>query len=37
MVLGDIATDESDLAMSLFSALKKSGVGDAALVLHQWT
>jgi GTP-binding protein len=36
LVLGDIATQESDLAMSLFSALKKSGVGDAALVLHQW-
>jgi GTP-binding protein len=36
LVLGDIATEESDLAISLFSALKKSGVGDAALVLHQW-
>lgn len=35
-VLGNMATEESDLAMSLFSALKKSGVGDAALVLHQW-
>jgi GTP-binding protein len=36
LVLGDTATEEADLSMSLFSALKKSGVGDAALVLHQW-
>lgn len=35
-VLGEVATDESDLAMSLFSALKKSGLGDAAWVLRQW-
>lgn len=36
VVLGDVATEESDLAVSLFSALKKSGVGDAALALYQW-
>jgi len=36
LVLGDIATDVSDLAMSIITDLKKSGVGDAALVLHQW-
>ena len=34
--LGEIATDEADVAVSLFSALKKSGVGDAATVLHGW-
>lgn len=36
-VLGDLSTDEADVSMSLFSALKKSGVGDAAQVLHSWT
>ena len=36
-VLGELATDEADLGIALFSALKKSGVGDAALVLHGWT
>lgn len=36
-VLGDLSTDEADVSMSLFSALKKSGVGDAAQVLHGWT
>lgn len=35
-VLGEVATDESDLGMALFSALKKTGVGDAALSLRQW-
>ena len=34
--LGEIATDEADVAMALFSALKKTGVDDAALVLHSW-
>lgn len=36
-VLGEMSTDEADVSMSLFSALKKSGVGDAAQVLHGWT
>ncbi|MGE5864673.1 MAG: ribosome biogenesis GTP-binding protein YihA/YsxC [Rhizobacter sp.] len=36
-VLGDLSTDEADVSMSLFSALNKSGVGDAAEVLHSWT
>ncbi len=36
-VLGELATDEADVGIALFSALKKSGVGDAALVLHGWT
>ncbi len=35
-VLGEISTDEADVSISLFSALKKSGVGDAACVLHDW-
>ena len=35
-VLGEIATDEGEVQVSLFSALKKSGVGDAAQVLHRW-
>jgi GTP-binding protein len=35
-VLGDITTDEADVQVALFSALKKSGVGDAAQVLHSW-
>jgi GTP-binding protein len=35
-VLGELSTDEADVSMSLFSALKKSGVGDAACVLHDW-
>ncbi len=35
-VLGEITTDEADVQVALFSALKKSGVGDAATVLHSW-
>ncbi|MGY4827808.1 ribosome biogenesis GTP-binding protein YihA/YsxC [Sphaerotilaceae bacterium SBD11-9] len=35
-VLGEISTDEADVSVALFSALKKSGVGDAASVLHSW-
>ena len=35
-VLGDIATDEADVGIALFSALKKVGIGDAARVLHGW-
>ncbi|HZT55009.1 MAG TPA: ribosome biogenesis GTP-binding protein YihA/YsxC [Burkholderiaceae bacterium] len=35
-VLGEIATDEADVQVALFSALKKSGVGDAATALHNW-
>ena len=35
-VLGDITTDEADVGIALFSALKKLGVGDAAQVLHSW-
>jgi len=35
-VLGEIATDESDVGVAMFSALNKQGVGDAARVLHSW-
>lgn len=35
-VLGDFATDESDVAVTLFSALAKLGVGDVAATLHGW-
>jgi len=35
-VLGELSTDEADVSVALFSALKKSGVGDAAGVLHGW-
>ncbi len=35
--LGRIATPEADISMTLFSALKKTGVGDAAAVLYGWT
>ena len=34
--LAEIATDEADVGVALFSALKKVGVGDAAKVLHDW-
>jgi GTP-binding protein len=34
--LGEITTDEADVSIALFSALKKSGVGDAAQLLHGW-
>jgi GTP-binding protein len=34
--LGEIVTDEADVAVAMFSALKKQGVGDAAKVLHSW-
>lgn len=35
-VLADLATDHSDVGVALFSALKKTGVEDAALALHGW-
>lgn len=35
-VLAELSTDESDIGVCLFSALKKTGVGDAATVLHEW-
>ena len=35
--LGDLTTDEADVSVTLFSALKKTGVDDAAVVLRKWT
>jgi GTP-binding protein len=34
--LGELTTDEADVGVTLFSALAKTGVGDAATVLHGW-
>ena len=34
--LGDVATEESDVAVALFSALDGQGIGDAAVVLRRW-
>jgi GTP-binding protein len=34
--LGGIATEESDIAVTLFSALKKQGVADVAQILYEW-
>ncbi len=36
-VLGDMATDSADISVSLFSALSRQGLGDAALTLRQWS
>jgi GTP-binding protein len=35
-LLGGMATDEAEIGVSLFSALKKRGVGDAAQTLRVW-
>ena len=35
-VLGEFGTDESDIGVTLFSALKKTGIGDTAQVLREW-
>ena len=35
-VLGELATDEADVGVAVFSALKKIGVEDAAQVLRSW-
>jgi GTP-binding protein len=34
--LGELTTDEADVGVTLFSALNKTGVGDAAVVLRSW-
>ncbi|MDL2337557.1 MAG: ribosome biogenesis GTP-binding protein YihA/YsxC [Pseudomonadota bacterium] len=36
LALGEMTTEEADVNVALFSALKKSGVGDAAVLLHGW-
>ena len=35
-LLGSMTTEHADVAVALFSALKKRGVGDVALALHAW-
>jgi len=35
-VLGELSSEQADIGIALFSALSKSGVGDAARVLHDW-
>lgn len=35
-VLGEYTTDEADVGMTLFSALKGNGIGDAATAIHAW-
>ena len=34
--LGAYATDAADIGVTLFSALGRQGIGDAAVNLHQW-
>ncbi|MEF7614373.1 ribosome biogenesis GTP-binding protein YihA/YsxC [Aquincola sp. MAHUQ-54] len=36
-VLGQLSTDDADVSLALFSALKRSGIDDAAITLHGWT
>ncbi len=36
VVLGNAGSEASDLSVSLFSALKKTGVGDVQAMLHTW-
>ena len=35
-VLGDLATDDADIGVSLFSALSRLGLDDVASTLHAW-
>jgi GTP-binding protein len=35
-VLGEISTEQADVSVALFSALKKSGVDEAASLLYAW-
>ena len=35
-VLGEFTTEEADVSVTLFSALKKTGIEDAAVTLHAW-
>ncbi len=36
-VLGKVGGEQSDMSITLFSALKKTGVDDVAAALHAWT
>ena len=35
-VLADLATDEADIGVALFSSLNKTGIGDVSNILHSW-
>ena len=35
-VLAALSTEESDIRITLFSSLKRQGVGEVAEILHQW-
>ena len=35
-LLGELATEQADVSVALFSALKKTGIDDAARLLHRW-
>jgi len=35
-VLAALSTEESDIRITLFSSLKRQGVGDVAAILHDW-
>ncbi len=35
-VLAELATEEADIGVTLFSSLNKEGVGDAAMMLKEW-
>jgi len=35
-LLGEFGTEQADIGVTLFSALKKTGIEDAALALHGW-
>jgi len=34
--LADLATDEADIGVAVFSSLNKTGVGDAAELIQGW-
>ena len=35
-VLAELATEEADIGVALFSSLNKTGVGDAAMMIREW-
>jgi GTP-binding protein len=35
-VLAALSTEEADIRVTLFSSLKRQGVGDVAEILHDW-
>jgi len=35
-ILAGVTTEQADVGICLFSALKKAGVGDAAVAMHRW-